>query len=236
MQEKINDLLRILFFFVVFILLGLTFGFLTFKVLSFSRTVDVPDLSNLTLLEANETLTKAGLYLKIEGEDFDASVPAGKILRQDIPPGNKVKEKRSIKVVVSKGPRVFSVPLLVNQTVGEASNLLGRQRLRIGRVISVHSDSVEKGRIVAQKPEPDERLTDTITVLVSLGPYELTYNCPDFLGRTLEEAKALADKMGLLVEIKGSGNVILAQRPAAATPVKTGATIYFETEEKDVND
>lgn len=236
MQERIKDLLRIPFFFIVFILLGLTFGFLTFKVLSFSRTVEVPDLSNLTLLEANETLTKAGLYLKIEGEDFDASVPSGRILRQDIPAGNKVKEKRSIKVVVSKGPRVFSVPLLVNQTVEDASNLLGRQRLRIGRIISVHSDSVEKGKIIAQKPEPDERMTDTITVLVSLGPYELTYNCPDFLGRTPGEARAIAEKMGLLVQTKGSGSIILTQRPKAGTPVKTGSMIYFETEETGVSD
>jgi beta-lactam-binding protein with PASTA domain len=235
-QERIKDLLRIPFFFTVFILLGLTFGFLTFKILSFSRTVDVPDLSNLTLLEANETLTKAGLYLKIEGEDFDASVQSGRILRQDIPAGNKVKEKRSIKVVVSKGPRVFSVPLLEGQTIADASNLLGRQSLRIGKVISVHSDSVEKGKIVAQKPEPDERMTDTITVLVSLGPHEVTYNCPDFLGRTLEEAKATAEKMGFSVENKGSGSVILAQRPKAGTPVKTGSVIYFETEETGVND
>jgi beta-lactam-binding protein with PASTA domain len=232
-QEKINNLLRVPFFFIVFILLGLTFGFLTFKVLSFSRTVDVPDLSNLTLLEANETLTKAGLYLKIEGEDFDASVPSGRILRQDIPAGNKVKEKRSIKVVVSKGPRVFSVPLLVDQTVADASNLLGRQRLRIGRVISVHSDSVEKGKIVAQKPEPDERMTDTITVLVSLGPHELTYHCPDFLGRTPEEAKTIAEKMGLFVETRGSGSVILSQRPKAGAPVKTGSTLFFETGAKE---
>ena len=236
MQKKINDLLRIPLFFAAFVLLGLIFGFITFKILSFSRTVEVPNLSNLTLLEANETLNKAGLYLKIEGEDFDAAVPTGRILRQDIPPGNEVKEKRAIKVVVSKGARVYSVPLLVNQTLGDASDLLIQKGLRIGRIISVHSDYVEKGKIVAQKPEPDERLTDTITVLVSLGPHELTYYCPDFLNRNLEDARETAEKIGLLIETKGSGNIIRAQRPKAGTPVKSGDRIYFETKEENIND
>jgi serine/threonine-protein kinase len=188
-QEKIRELPRIPMFFGIFVLLGLTFGFVTFKILSFSRTVEVPNISNLTLLEANEKLNKAGLYLKIEGEDYDNSVQAGKIMRQDTPPGNKVKERRAIKVVVSKGPRVFSVPLLVNQTLGGAADLLIQKGLRIGKILNVHSDYVEKGRIVAQSPDPDERLTDDITVLVSLGPHELTYYCPDFLNRSLDDAK-----------------------------------------------
>ena len=73
--------------FAAFVLLGLLFGFLTFKVLSFSRTVEVPQVTNMTLLEANEALNKAGLYLKIEGEDYDPAVQPGRILRQDVPAG-----------------------------------------------------------------------------------------------------------------------------------------------------
>ncbi len=235
MQKNVSDLLRIPLFFAAFVSLGLIFGFLTFKILSFSRTVEVPDLSNLTLIEANDTLMRAGLYLKIEGEDFDAVVQAGKILRQDVPPGNKVKEKRAIKVVVSKGPRVFSVPLLVNQTVGDASSVLIQKGLKIGRIISVHSDFTERGKIAAQKPEPDERLTDTITVLVSLGPHELPYYCPDFLNRTLADARETAEKMGLLIEAEGPGGVITSQKPKAGTIVKSGDKIYVKTREDRPN-
>jgi eukaryotic-like serine/threonine-protein kinase len=227
-----RDLIKIPLFFAAFLAVGLTFGFLTFKILSFSRTVDVPNLTNLSMMEANENLNKAGLYLKIEGEDYDTAVQAGKILRQDIPAGNKVKEKRAIKVVVSKGPRVFSVPILVDQTLGGASDLLAQKGLRIGRVISVHSDYIEKGKIVAQKPEPDEKLTDTITVLVSSGPHELSYYCPDFLNRSIDDAKETAGKLGMIVEATGSGTIISAQKPKPGTPVKIGDTISFETREE----
>jgi len=231
-----SSIIRIPLFFALFILMGLVFGYITFKILSFSRTVEVPSLSNMTLVEANEALNRAGLYLKIEGEDYDPSIETGRILKQDIPAGNKVKEKRAIKVVVSKGPRVYSVPPIVNETLSDAETTLLQKRLRIGKIINVHSDSVEKGKIVAQRPEPDERLTTSITVLVSLGPHELSYYCPDFLNKSLEDAKRLADKVGLTIEAKGTGPIITFQKPRPGTPIRSGDVIYFETKEENSSD
>ncbi len=226
-----NSFIRVPLLFALFVLLGLTFGYITFKVLSFSRTVEAPPLTNMSLVEANEALSKAGLYLKIEGEDYDPAVMSGKILRQDVPAGNKVKEKRSIKVVVSKGPRVYSVPLLVNETLGDAEGTLVQKGLRIGKVLNVHSDTIEKGKVVAQSPEPDERLDGPITVLVSLGPHELTYYCPDFQGKSLDEAKETAQKIGLLLETKGTGDYIKAQKPKPGTLLKSGEKVYLELKE-----
>ena len=231
-----NNFLRIPLFFALFILLGLSFGFITFKILSFSRTVEVPSLTNLTMLEANESLSRAGLYLKIEGEDFASTIQAGRIVRQDIPAGNKVKEKRAIKVIVSKGPRVSSIPLLVEKPLSDAESLLMQKGLTIGEVISAHSDSVEKGKIIAQKPEAHERLSDNITVLVSLGPHELTYYCPDFLNKSFENAKEAADKLGLVLEAKGTGQIVAAQRPKPGSLVKNMDKIYLELKEGSVND
>jgi beta-lactam-binding protein with PASTA domain len=216
-----SNFLKVPLFFALFILLGLFFGFITFKILSFSRTVEVPSLINLTMLEANEALSRKGLYLKIEGEDFDSAIQAGRIVRQDLPAGNEVKEKRAIKVVVSKGPRISSIPLLVNEQLGDAESLLIQKGLSIGKVISVHSDSVGKGKI---------------TVLVSLGPHELIYFCPDFLNRSIENAKLTADKIGLSLETKGTGHIISAQKPKPGTLIKNTDKIYLELREENVND
>jgi len=188
------------------------------------------------MLEANEALSRAGLYLKVEGEDFDPTVQAGRIIRQDIPTGNKVKEKRAIKVIVSKGPRVSSIPLLVHQTLPDAESLLMQKGLSIGKLIYVHSDTEEKGKIIAQKPEPHERLSDKITVLVSLGPYELIYVCPDFLNKSYEYAQETAENIGLAVEVKGSGNIVSAQKPKPGSLVKNTDKIFLELREDAVND
>ena len=231
-----SNFLKVPLFFALFILLGLFFGFITFKILSFSRTVEVPNLTNLTMLEANEALSRTGLYLKIEGEDFDPAIQTGRIIRQDVPPGNKVKEKRSIKVIVSKGPRISSVPELVHGTLADAESLLMQKGLSVGKTIYVHSDTVEKGKIIAQKPEPHERLSGKITVLVSLGPHELIYFCPDFLNKSIENAQEIAEKMGLSVESKGPGNIVSSQKPKPGTLVKNTDKLYLELKEDTIND
>ncbi|MBI5848327.1 MAG: PASTA domain-containing protein [Nitrospirae bacterium] len=226
-----NSFLRVSLFFVLFVVFGLTFGFLTFKILSFSRTVEVPSIMNMTVIEADKVLGKAGLDLKIEGEDFDSVIPLGKIVRQDVPPGKTVKEKRAIRVVISKGPKVLSIPLLVNETLQNAESILVQKGLRIGKVINVHSDGIEKGLVVAQRPEPDDKLTDVITVLVSAGPHDQTYYCPDFQGRQIEDVREVAQKMGLEIETQGTGSIVKNQRPKPGAVIKNSEKLYLEMKE-----
>ncbi|MDP2752945.1 MAG: hypothetical protein Q8P40_00915, partial [Nitrospirota bacterium] len=80
LHKETSNLIKFPIYMLAFILLGLIFGYLTFKVLSFSRTVVVPDLYGKSPLESNKLLTRNGLYLKIEGEDYDPAVPPGNIL------------------------------------------------------------------------------------------------------------------------------------------------------------
>src|SRR3972149_8656048 len=82
-QKEISTRMTVLFHMLSFILLGLIFGFLTFKILSFSRTVEVPDLYGKSSVEASKLLREKGLNLKIEGEDYDSSILPGHILNQD---------------------------------------------------------------------------------------------------------------------------------------------------------
>jgi len=226
-----NIFLRAAIFFALLVVLGLSFGFITFKILSFSRTVDVPSVTGMTIIDADRTLSRSGLDMKIEGEDFDQSVPAGKIARQEVPAGNKVKERRAIKIVISKGPRVASIPELVGQTVESAESLLVQKGLNINKTIPVHSDSVEKGTIMAQRPEPDDKLTDTISVLVSAGPYDRSISCPDLTGKTLDEAKEFSKRSGVMIETQGQGTIIKNQKPKPGTTIKSGEKVLLELKE-----
>jgi len=228
MNKEMQKLLRAALYVFSFVLLGLLFGVLTFKVLSFSRTVQMPDLSGKSIVEANRLMTDKGLYLNIEGEDFDASVPQGNIIRQDVPAGNKVKERRGVKVVISKGPRVSSVPMLVNSSLTDAETSLLQKGLKIGKVIMVHSDVVEKDVIIAQKPDVNDHVSDTVTVLVSQGPYEAIYYCPDFKDMPMEQVGILIKKLGLKAVVSGTGETVEAQKPEAGKQIKSGETIYLK--------
>jgi serine/threonine-protein kinase len=227
-QKEISNLMKVLFYMLSFILLGLIFGFLTFKILSFSRTVEVPDLYGKSSVDASKLLREKGLNLKIEGEDYDSSILPGHILKQDVPAKKKVKEGRGIKVILSKGPRVQSIPVLVTETLSNAEALLIQKGLKIAKVIRVHSNKIEKDRIIAQDPEPTEKVSDYITVLVSSGPHEVIYYCPDFKDMPADEAKELIERLNLKMVTSGSGNLVRAQKPNPKTYVKTGDTIYLQ--------
>ena len=211
-----------------FVLVGVIFGYLTFKALSFSRTVEVPNLTGKSPIEANKLLADKGLYLKIEGDDYDPAVTPGNILRQDVPGGNTVRERRGIKVVISKGPRVTSVPMLANESIVNAETLLLQKGLKISRVILVHSDLVEKDRVISQKPAPDEPVSDHIQVIVSLGPYEKLFTCPDFKGLSVQQAEELIKKLNMQVRTEGDGEHVEWQRPEPGKQIKTGDTIFLK--------
>lgn len=213
-----------------FVLVVLLFAYITFKLLSFSRTVDVPDLSGKSLVEVNELLTQKGLNLKIEGEDYDSDVPAGHIIRQDLPFGSRVKEQRSIRVFVSKGPRVQSLPSVVGESLDKAESVLLQNGLRVAKVIRVHSNSAEKDRVIAQKPAPGEKITEKITLIVSSGHYEAIYSCPDFQGMIKQEAVQLAEKLEMKLNVAGAGETVKSQKPKPGSQIKTGDAVYLMLE------
>ncbi len=231
-----------------FVLLGLLSGYTAFKILSFSRTVEVPDLKGKTVVEANEMLTKKGLYLKVEGEDYDSAIPPGSVVRQDVPPGNQVKDQRGIKVLLSRGPKIWSIPQVSGMNLEEAEQAVAGSGLRIEKIIRLHSDRVEKDMIIAQRPDPDETLgagapqspqdllgqRHGLSLVVSSGPYNRVYNCPDFLGRSKEEALGLAHRLNLNVDISGSGERVASQRPKPNTIVKSGETLHLQMEGEKV--
>jgi len=243
LQEGLRKLITIPLYVLGFVLMGLLSGYLAFKILSFSKTVEVPDLRGKTLVEANGLLIRQGLYLKVEGEEYDPIIVPGRIVRQDVPPGNKVKEQRGIKVFLSKGPKVWAIPELTGQTLEEAESVVSKSGLRVEKIIRLHSNSVEKDKVIAQRPHPDEPLGGGppqkpqdimahrgLSLIVSSGPYETVYFCPDFTGKTKDDASGLAEKLRLILEFAGSGERVRAQKPKPNALVKSGETIHLQLE------
>ncbi len=230
MQKKVSKIVKIPVYIFVFTVVVLLFAYITFKLLSFSRTVDVPDLSGKSLVEVNELLSQKGLNLKIEGEDYDSDVPAGHIIRQDLPFGTRVKEQRSIRVFVSKGTRAQSVPSVVGESLDKAEAVLLQNGLKVAKIIRVHSTSAEKDRVIAQKPAPGEKITEKITLVVSSGPYEAIYYCPDFQDMVKQEAVQLAEKLEMKINVTGEGETVKSQKPKPGSQIKTGDTVYLQME------
>lgn len=167
----ITKIFKYLLYLVILSVIGILSGHFTFEFLSYGRTVLLPDLTGKDIEEAKKLLFSKKLNLRIDGEVHDVHIPQGHVLRQDIPPGNKVKEGREIGIILSKGPRIKNVPDLRGDTLEAAQSILKEKGLKINKIIYVHSNYVEKNIILAQRPEPHESGGDTFNVVVSLGKF-----------------------------------------------------------------
>ena len=71
-------------------------------------------------------------------------------------------------------------------------------------------------------------MSDHIQVIVSLGPYEKLYTCPDFKGLSVQQAQELIKKLNMKVNTEGDGEHVESQRPEPGKQIKTGDTIYLK--------
>ena len=96
----------------------------------------VPNVTGMTVEQATAALAEQGLVLLQLEPEFDntGAVPAGLILRQDLPPDTTVDRGAVISVVVSKGQDLVAVPSLGNLTLQQATDTLTSAGLTVGVV------------------------------------------------------------------------------------------------------
>lgn len=220
----------------VFALVCVVSGYVAFKILSSGLPVEVPAVTDRTVPEAREALEKLGLTLFVQSEEHDRSVPEGRIISQDIPAGSSVRGKAEVSVVVSKGPQVRQIPSVIGLGLDAAKKTLLKENLQLEKSIFVHSDTVEKGKIIAQRPAPDEWTGEGITLIASAGPYDIIYYCPFFLGMYKDDALLLAAELGLNAELReavSGARFVSEQNPEPGGQIKQGDTLYLILGEGD---
>ncbi len=196
-----------------------------YKAVGFYRPVDVPMLIGKDINEAERLLRDKRLSLIVEGEDPDPAIPEGKIIRQDVNPGKKIKRGSAIKVFVSKGAELFSMPSFEGQLLDEVKLTLMNLGMKTGKVTLVHSETVEAGRVIAQRPLPGNAAGNEVNFLVSSGMYNVSYKCPSFVNMSADDARGLAGLLGLKLIEQEDGNKVTHQKPEAGTIVNRGDSV-----------
>jgi serine/threonine-protein kinase len=227
-------LLRYPLYLLAFLLVGSAAAYISFRLLSAGLTVEVPALTGMSLAEAESALGLKGISLLVEAEEYDPTVPAGHVLGQDLEAGSHVRGEVEVKVVLSKGPEVRLIPSVIGESIGNATKLFVEKRLNLSRTIKVHSDTVVEGEIIAQRPAPEEWTGESITLIVSAGPYDVTYYCPSFQGMLKEDVLTLAAELGINVElteppgVRPALQIAVEQTPLPGAEIAIGGTVYIK--------
>jgi serine/threonine-protein kinase len=221
----IKNFFKMVIYLASFLAAGAVAVFLVVKILNIDKTGEVPLLEGKSLTEAAELLNKRKLFLKIKGRENHSEVSADHIIKQNIKPGEEVLVGSEIGVFVSKGPEMYTMPSFEGQDLRDAKLTLVNLGIKISKITWVHSDTVKKGWIIAQRPLPGNIESNEINFLVSLGHYAVSYKCPVFVNMTTEDARMLAGELGIKLNEKETGGRVIDQKPAAGIIIKKGDSV-----------
>ena len=202
-----------------------------------NTTVDVPNVVGKQVSVAKNILEDKHLRVSTS-EVTNTDVPAGQVISQSPGAGEKVKEQRTIHLVVSKGVGDITVPDLSGMTVEQARQRLKDLGLVVGKITQGSVEGKPDNTIVAQSPSGDSKVSKGTTVdLVVNKPQTKKVKMPDVVGMTLKDARQVLGSNNIGVnQISGSVDekaIVTEQSVKAGEEVNEGSSLNLATELKD---
>ncbi len=145
---------------------------ITLTVSSGPEPVKLPNVYNLSLSEAKETLSSKGWNTTVIEYQSSSMVAAGCVI-STLPERFEIVEQGSrIVLYVSTGSEKKSVPSLLGKTVDEAKAALAEAGLTVGTVENAYSDTIAAGLVCSQSTAAEAMLDvgAVVNIYVSMGP------------------------------------------------------------------
>lgn len=120
--------------------------------------VRVPDIRNRGMAEVAAHMKRIGLRITQTDSVFHERLAPGTIVEQTPAPPEYIKKGRRVFVQLSKGQRLYQVPVLIGVGERDARLQLQTHKLRIGQIYHVSSTSVPLGAVIRQQPSAGSRL------------------------------------------------------------------------------
>jgi len=161
--------------------------------------VRLPDVTGLSLEEAEILLRERGFRMVKDKEIYDSRFPKGYVVAQNPRPNAIVKKGRRIYLTISLGSRRVAVPDLIGKSDRDAELTLHSLGLEMGRKDYDFSEYYPRGVVMAQSiPSGDTVEVGTLVdVVVSLGSQTDRILVPNLVGKSLKEASEILMRTGL---------------------------------------
>ncbi|NMA79610.1 MAG: Stk1 family PASTA domain-containing Ser/Thr kinase, partial [Clostridiales bacterium] len=210
----------------IVIFISVTKGFGSSK----GEDIEMPNLVGLDFLEARTLHTDINIEEELqEYSDYEK----GQIFEQDIHEGRMVKKGQTVKVKVSKGTKMVTIPPVNGLEAEEAMSILleaGLQPVQRMR-FSEHT----KGFVFDVVPEVGETVESgtEVEVYISQGIEEVDKPVPNLIGMTEKKAKSELDELSLIVKVETVDSAekkgeVVGQDPPKGTVLKSGDVVTIE--------
>jgi serine/threonine-protein kinase len=197
-----------------------------------SRVV-VPSTVGGSYEEALRIITPLGLNVVVENR-FDEEIAKGKIIESLPAGGDKVDSAGSVKLIISKGPERFTVPMTAGLTPQAAQAAVKKSPLLVGTITEVFNSEIPKGFVISSSPASGASVKrDTkINLLVSKGIQQVAL--ASYLGKSGEQALNELTELGFSVEVGYAFNetvpelAVIFQNPTGGTSIDKGSKVTIQ--------
>ncbi|SER37128.1 serine/threonine protein kinase [Actinokineospora terrae] len=197
------------------------------KLLVSSGKPVVPDVRpGATRDEAERAVAKEELQAAVDDAKnaYDEQVPTGRVLRLEPPSGTKVQLNERVIIVLSKGPAPRPVPDVRGKTRDEAFQALTAAGFDPFDGPQEFSGDVDGGRVIRTDPGTGTKIEAGAPKRVSVITSSAV-TVPDLNQRTIAEAQAMLQQLGLSLELQPFSNPngrVFTQGPPAGTKLRKG--------------
>jgi serine/threonine-protein kinase len=195
-----------------------------------SRVV-VPSTVGATEAELTAALSPLGLTSMIVERRYSEDIEANRVIESIPAGGGKLDPGGTVKIVLSKGPERYTVPMLQGLTPEAAINLIQKSPLRVAPILEVFDATVPKGYVISAKPAVGTKVkrNTTITLTVSKGIEQVAL--ASYIGKSGEQALNELTEAGFKVtstyafnETRLAGEVV-SQTPAGGGTANKGGAV-----------
>lgn len=154
------------------------------------RQTNVPKVVGMTPHDAEGALESKGLVLERTDRFYSAEVPAGRIVSQAPPPGERVRRGWRVRVAESMGPQRVTIPDLTGDSERSAEINIRRRGLELGTMAVAEIPDASPDQIVAQSPPANAVNVSApkVSVLTAAAEDRKSYVMPDLRGETEDQA------------------------------------------------
>lgn len=195
--------------------------------------VAVPNVVGSTQQRAAAQLRGQGFAMAVEAANSEAGV--GEVIAQSPAAGEDAPPGSVITLTVSIGPVPAVVPSVFGMSEERAVGLLEGQGFEVD-IRRETSDQVEEGLVSAQNPAADSEAPPGSQVEITVSQGRNTVVVPDLADSAAEQAAAVLEELGLVVEVvqenhpeAGAGQVIRTDPPAESEVALGGRVTLVES-------
>jgi len=157
---------------------------------------EVPNVSGMTYERANDTLAESDLRaIRVDEESTD--VAAGNVIRTDPEAGTSVTPDQQVKVYVSTGQQMSTVPTLTGLGQDAATSAITGAGLQLGTVTQQNDKDLAAGTVISNNPVDGASVPTGTMVNLVVASGRVAIN--DVRGYTVDAATRELESLGLTV-------------------------------------